>query len=439
MNVNLQYLDFQIPVFFDWPEGVRFKIVTKGRRTGITRGGANSFIEILLEGDGPILWGDTINSNIEKYWQRYFLPELTANKIPYHWSEQKKTLTINNQYMDFRSADNPENWEGFGYKYIFLNEAGIILKDKNLYVNTVLPMLLDFPDSKLIAAGVPKGKKLKDGKPHPFYTLALKADSGDPKYQRIELSSYDNPLLTPEDIRSIEEEITAIGSGSDVEQEIYGKFIDSIPGSLFAVNFDKAYHVSNDAIFNPSRRIILSIDFNMQPFAGTLSHLWEDTSGIHDHTFDEIEIDHGSVPAMADEIKLRYGGHLHKVEITGDYMGNRGDMSQRDLSSLYRQLCKLLGIPFQNLKLHPNPTHINSKADFNFFLWKAKQEGSKIFYKVHPNCKNTIFDLQSVQWDSLKSEIVKRNRKDETQRGDFIDTQRYKCQAYWRPIINRFR
>ena len=54
---------------------------------------------------------------------------------------------------------------------IFLNEAGIILKNNYLYTNTILPMLMDYPDSQLIAAGVPKGKIKKDGTEHIFYTL----------------------------------------------------------------------------------------------------------------------------------------------------------------------------------------------------------------------------------------------------------------------------
>jgi len=129
-------------------QSAKFVIVTKGRRFGATHGAAINYILRLLSGEGPILWGDTIRGNIDRYFERYFLPEL--KKLPqeiWKWNVQKAQLTVNGQFMDFRSADRPENWEGFGYKHIFLNEAGIILKDDYLYTNAILPMLMDFPDS----------------------------------------------------------------------------------------------------------------------------------------------------------------------------------------------------------------------------------------------------------------------------------------------------
>lgn len=163
MNIALTWLDYQKEVFFDFQPGVKYKIIPKGRRAGFTRGGANACIKDLIKGDGPWLWGDTINGNIQRYYERYFWPVLHENKIPHKFDSVHKKLQINRQFCDFRSADNPENWEGFAYKKIFLNEAGIILKDRSLYINSVLPMMIDFPDSQLIAAGVPKGKVLKDG------------------------------------------------------------------------------------------------------------------------------------------------------------------------------------------------------------------------------------------------------------------------------------
>jgi hypothetical protein len=130
---------------------------------------------------------------------------------------------------------------------------------------------------------------------------------------------------------------------------------------------------------------------------------------MHDHQFDEISIPQGSIQAMAEEIRMRYSKHLHKFEITGDYMGNRGDISQRDNASLYLQLVRELGIPKHALKLSANPTHENSKADVNWVLWKSKTE-KKYDLVINPACRGTIFDLQSVQWDNMKGKIIKTDR-----------------------------
>ena len=229
MKLELSYTDPQIDIFFGGNE--KFTVVTKGRRFGATHGAAHAYIEWAVEGK-RLLWGDTINSNIDRYFQRYFEPALKRNKIDYNWNSQKKELRILEGHVDFRSSDRPENWEGFGYDVIFLNEAGIILRDPYLYTNAVLPMLMDYSDSRLIAAGVPKGTKGKDGKDHAFYKMAQTALSGDKSYRILQFSSYDNPLLKKEDIDELSDEISRMNPEM-VRQEIYGEFLEGAGGLLW--------------------------------------------------------------------------------------------------------------------------------------------------------------------------------------------------------------
>ena len=424
MIANLTYLDFQIPIFFDWKPGVKFKVIPKGRRSGITKGACNAVIEYLLDGTAPVLWGDTIHANIDKYFTRYILPELKANNIKHLWESQKKQLTINGNVCDFRSADTPENWEGFGYKVIILNEAGIILKNKDLYSNTVLPMLLDFPDSKLIAAGVPKGKFLKSGIEHPFYTLAKRAMEGSDRYELTQLSSYSNPLLSEKDIQELEMEMGAM-SKSAVRQEIYGEFVDYDADNPFAHDFSHDHHVSDRAVYDPLKKVIVSIDFNLNPFACTLQHIWTDAAGFHKHVFKEFSIDNGSIPAMAERLKLELGRSISNVAITGDAMGKNRNITQVDNASNYQMLRKLLGISEACFHVKSNPRHESSRNDVNFALFLATDTKYKFEYLIHPvNCPQTILDFKSVQCDAF-GEILKKDRKDLGQRADFLDTQRY--------------
>lgn len=206
-------------------------VCTKGRRFGATHGAAHACIEWALEGQ-KLLWGDTINSNIDRYFQRYFEPALRKSGISYSWNAQKKECRIIDGWIDFRSADRPENWEGFGYHKIFLNEAGIILKNDYLFTNAVLPMLIDFPESQLFAVGVPKGKKKKNGEKHKFYQLYERALSGDSNYKLYSFSSYDNPMLKKEDIEALEKEMKMMNPEM-VKQEIYGEFVEGAAGLLW--------------------------------------------------------------------------------------------------------------------------------------------------------------------------------------------------------------
>lgn len=233
MNLELQYTEHQLDFLFNHNKDSRFIIVPCGRRWGKTKGAANGSIEWMIEGNA-ILWGDTISSNIDRYVDRYFKPELNKYEIPYTWSGQKKLLELPDfgGYIDFRSADRPENWEGFGYDKIILNEAGIILKNDYIFTNAVLPMLMDNPGSKLFAIGTPKGKVAKENKEHRFFSMYKRAVSKDPLYDLYQFSSYDNPFLSKDDVKELEDEMQRMNPAM-VQQEIYAQFVDGAAGELW--------------------------------------------------------------------------------------------------------------------------------------------------------------------------------------------------------------
>ena len=208
-------------------EPIRFKIIRKGRRAGLTRHMAQEFIVFALEKAGSrLMWGDTTHSNVIRYVEIYFMPVL--KKLPqglWNWNKQEKILKIGESSIDFRSADRPENWEGFGYHYVFLNEAGIILRNRYLWENAVRPMLLDFADSRAVIGGTPKGQNLFKE----LYDQALSGDLG-PDWKAYALTTYDNPTLKREEIEQMEKEL---GSDLLVRQEIYGEFVGGTERSLF--------------------------------------------------------------------------------------------------------------------------------------------------------------------------------------------------------------
>jgi len=218
--VDIAYLPWQHKVFFESES--RRRLVHKGRRLGFTRGAAQAVCEWLFDGTfARCMWGDTIASNIDKYMDRYFMPIL--KQLPegcWQWKKQERMLVINERTCDFRSADRPENWEGFGYDLIILNEAGIILRNAYLWDNAVRPMLLDNPKSVAIIGGTPKGKRFK-GEPHKYYELVCKAMQN-PEHDVFHFTTYDNPLVGKSDIDEMVAEMTE----EIVEQEINGKFMD---------------------------------------------------------------------------------------------------------------------------------------------------------------------------------------------------------------------
>jgi hypothetical protein len=214
VKIPVYYHTNQEKIFFG--STAKKKVIAKGRRFGLTKGYANRAVEYLCDGIGPGLWVDTVNSNIDRYVERYFYPVLRSVPQRYwKWRQQRKELELFGQKLDMRSADRPELIEGFGYKFILLNEAGIILRREYLYHNTILPMTLDFnPD--FYVGGTPKGKGL-------FHQLATRAqDSGNGDWQFFHFTSFDNPYLTKKELAGLVEEIPK----SVQEQEVYAKFLE---------------------------------------------------------------------------------------------------------------------------------------------------------------------------------------------------------------------
>lgn len=253
-EIKIDYHPNQKKIFFE--SDARFKIIAKGRRFGFTRGLANFVIDKMYnESLSPILWVDTTYSNIQRYFDRYFFPLLKPiDKNQWFFNRTRTELKLNDTVCDFRSADRPENLEGFGYRLIILNEAGIILNDSSLWNESIRPMALDYQASVIIG-GTPKGKRNKKGEQHLFFELFSRGNSGEPNWLSYNFSSYDNPLILKSEIDDLAKEI----SPALRDQEIFGKFIDSNTTAILKREWWKFKNCSD---INPDNiiRIIQSWD-----------------------------------------------------------------------------------------------------------------------------------------------------------------------------------
>lgn len=225
------YHPAQTHIFWDSRALGKFRIFPKGRRLGATRGAAWWAIELMLDENATILWGDTVSGNIRRYVDRLFLPALRSLGLQqdrdFTWRKVDSTLEVGRGYADFRSADRPENWEGFGYDHVFLNEAGIILDDPYLWHNAVLPMMLDNPRSTLIAAGTPKLSTMTGAL---FKDLWDRCVALEPGYHGRRFTTRDNPHLDPTAIAQLEATIAP----AERPQEIDGMFVTpDAMGSFF--------------------------------------------------------------------------------------------------------------------------------------------------------------------------------------------------------------
>lgn len=431
IDFDIKYSSSQSELFF--PEGPfpKYTIVRKGRRGGLTKGAANAMIEYGLSEDfhflpaGPLmfLWGDTIAANIDKYVDRYFIPEL--KKLPKYlwaWKKQERMMKVGRATIDFRSADRPENWEGFGYHLIFLNEAGIILEDDYLYKNAVLPMLMDFPNAKIIVAGAPKGKRHKGGE-HLFYTLYKKSLEDKVNYRNLYFTGHNNPFIARDEIKLIEETMDS----ETAKQEIDGEFID-LNDKKFLYSFREDKHVIKG--YEPNRHlpITISYDFNVEPMTALISQSVNMRKAV---VFDEISIEVGSVEEINEKIKVKYLQWLGNIDITGDATGRNREKVKRGNINAYRQIKDDLGLKDYNIKVpSSNPAHRDSRQLCNSVLTHAE-------FFITENCQQTIADVVSAAVDG-QGELI----KDKENGLHFFDNYRYTIHAFYPDFIkspNKYR
>ena len=198
-------------------------VLAKGRRWGATRGGVRRHLLKAVKGESN-LWVDVGHRQMMRYVKGYIFPALKGMpKKFWKWSERQMQLSFSNGgYIDFGSAERPELMEGWGYQNIMLNEAGIILRDRDLYYNTLLPMALEGKGALWTIAGTPKGKGL-------FHELFL--DAADPlndEWEAYQRPSFENPFLSK---KLLDRYIKTMPEVT-YKQEILGEFI-SDGGEVF--------------------------------------------------------------------------------------------------------------------------------------------------------------------------------------------------------------
>jgi phage terminase large subunit len=231
------------------------------------------------------------------------------------------------------------------------------------------------------------------------------------------VSANINDNINKEFASSYRKQLEEIGDDYDRARLLFGDWeAEQKVERPFAIAYNEKKHVA-PCEYKPGRQTIISIDFNIDPFSAIVIQQWYDGSPKV-RVIDEIEIHGGTINAMAAEIKQRYSDELPTLWLTGDAMGNNRRLGNSDNTSLFKQLQTELRLHQRQMKIVANPMHKNSRTQVNYFLTHFTD------FKISDQCTGLRSDMRSVQVD-LYGEILKKNRKDITQRADYLDCFRY--------------
>ena len=188
MELNVELLPWQEQV---WQSDARFKIVAAGRRTGKSRLAAWMLIINALQTEkGHVFYvAPTQGQARDIMWTT--LLELGNPVIKSSHINNLQITLINGCTISLKGADRPETMRGVSLKFLVLDEYADIKAE--VFEQILRPALADQKGNALFI-GTPMGR-------NHFYELYKYAELGDDEtYQAWHFTSYDNPLLDPEEI-----------------------------------------------------------------------------------------------------------------------------------------------------------------------------------------------------------------------------------------------
>ena len=187
-DLNVELLPWQQEVFGD---STRFKIVAAGRRTGKSRLAAwLLIINALQTNRGHVFYvAPTQGQARDIMWGT--LLDLAHPVVKSSHVNNMQITLINGATISLKGADRPETMRGVSLKFLVLDEYADM---KPSVWETILRPALADQKGQALFIGTPMGR-------NHFYDLYQYGHLGDdPTYKAWHFTSYDNPLLDPEEI-----------------------------------------------------------------------------------------------------------------------------------------------------------------------------------------------------------------------------------------------
>jgi len=227
-DLNIELLPWQQDV---WADDTRFKIVAAGRRTGKSRLAAWMLIVNALQADkGHVFYvAPTQGQARDIMWQT--LMELGHPVIAGSHINNLQIKLVNGATISLKGADRPETMRGVSLKFLVLDEYADMKPD--VFEQILRPALADQKGCAMFI-GTPMGR-------NHFYDLYKYAElDDDPTYKAWHFTSYDNPILDPDEINIAKRSMSSYAfrqefmasfeaRGSEMFKEDWVKFSEDEP------------------------------------------------------------------------------------------------------------------------------------------------------------------------------------------------------------------
>ena len=330
------------------------------------------------------------------------------NEVISKKNEQLNQLRlISGGIIDFWSMENPDSGQGRKYKRAIIDEASKAPKLLEAWKNTIRPTLTDYRGDAWILSR-PKGKN------NDFYQIQEDYKQFD-NWKFFLYTIYDNPYISKDEIAEWKEQ----EDGVVFRQEALAEYVDANV-SVFAFNFSRDKHLGK-VQWRSDLETLLSFDFNREPLTCVIAQKPEFNKI---HFIEDISVVNVDIEEMCNQILAKYPNALFRV--TGDQTGENQSAIKKGLT-YYRKIKELLSLTDGQVTLPgKNPLHRISRMETNIILAKCE-----VIYDKD-NCKDSIWDMENVEYDPEKLKIIKDNRESRKQQADLMDCTRYMFSTFMR-------
>jgi phage terminase large subunit-like protein len=216
-SVNLSLLPWQEKVHND---PARFKVIAAGRRCGKTHYAAVTLILAALDGKpgGVMYVGPTMGLARDLMWDKLF--ELAGEIIVSSNVNNLEIVLAGGGKIALKGSDRPDTLRGYSLKHLVLDEFAF---HKDGVFDTILrPALADRKGTAMFIS-TPEGR-------NQFYDVYMNGEAGKKGWGSWHLTSFDNPLLDPEEIENAKE---------------------TMPGWMFRQEFQASFDAKGSEFFDP--------------------------------------------------------------------------------------------------------------------------------------------------------------------------------------------
>jgi hypothetical protein len=383
-------LNFKVPRFISGAlyNDKKYTCIPAGRRTGKTYNAFQWQDEMaLMTPNSAHLWVDTTQRNLTEYveiYQKRILKDIWADLVRYDKQGHKLEFK-NGSFIHMRSAERPENMEGFEYDTVVCNEAGIIFKKPELWTNTLMPMA---KRAIVKIVGTPKGQNY-------YATLAANAATN-PDWATHKFTVYDSPYWTDGEINTFKSDPSI---PPDVwEQEYMAEFIVLTSNVICKRTFKESWRDDKDIHW-------------------TIKHTWIKQQ-LADDGYYFVSFDGGMHTTHSAAI-LGYHNKRYRRDILLKefYNTNKSD-SLREISMMVGEFSQAHQLPIEEFRLYGDPA--------------IKTYGDDVFIEQVLNKKPNL--LHSMN-ESTNTEIVAAFRNRKTKRLTVLNTEIFSLRSDNKPAI----